>query len=352
VGFNNPDIPWSQLEAALSGRPGAQPPVVDPLAAAGDGGDSPAWSRKRQVYEAPELVRGRSSVDYVELHCHTNFSFLDGASHPEELVEEAYRLGLSGLAVTDHDGLYGVVRFAETARELDMPTVFGAELSLGLPGPQSGEPDPAGPHLLVLARGPRGYAALSRTIALAQLTGGQKGRPVYDLEQVAADLGGEVMVLTGCRKGHVRAALAAGGVAAAGRELDRLVALFGRDSVVVELTDHAYPEDDERNDALTELAARSGLPTVATGNVHYHRPGRHRLAQALARRSLDEMDGWLPPGGVAHLRSGEEMAARFAAYAGAVAGAAALGAELAFDLQLVAPRLPDCEVGAGHTEMS
>ena len=356
MGFNNPDIPWSQLEAALSGRPGAQPPVVDPLAATGDGGDSPAWSRKRQVYEAPALVRGRSAVDYVELHCHTNFSFLDGASHPEELVEEAYRLGLSGLAVTDHDGLYGVVRFAEAARELDMATVFGAELSLGLPGPQNGQPDPAGRHLLVLARGPRGYAALSRTISLAQLAGGQKGRPVYDLEQVAADLGGEVMVLTGCRKGHVRAALDAGGVAAAGRELDRLVALFGHDSVVVELTDHAYPEDDERNDALAELAARFRLPVVATGNVHYHRPGRHRLAQALAavraRRSLDEMDGWLPPAGVAHLRSGQEMAARFTAYPGAVARAAALGAELAFDLQLVAPRLPDCEVGEGHTEMS
>jgi error-prone DNA polymerase len=178
---------------------------------------------------------------------------------------------------------------------------------------------------------------LSRTISVAQLAGGQKGRPVYDLEQVAADLGGEVMVLTGCRKGHVRAALDADGVAAAGRELDRLVALFGRDSVVVELTDHAYPVDDERNDALAELARRFGLPAVATGNVHYHRPGRHRLAQALAavraRRSLDEMDGWLPLAGVAHLRSGEEMAFRFTAYPGAVARAAVLGAELAFDLQ-------------------
>jgi error-prone DNA polymerase len=356
VGFNNPDIPWSQLEAVLSGRPGARSPVVDPLAATGDGGDSPAWTRKRGVYEAPALVRGRSSVEYVELHCHTNFSFLDGASHPEELVEEAYRLGLSGLAVTDHDGLYGVVRFAEAARELELATVFGAELSLGLPGPQNGEPDPAGRHLLVLARGPAGYAALSRTIALAQLAGGEKGRPVYDLEEVAAALRGRVVVLTGCRKGHVRAALDVGGPAAAGRELDRLVALFGRDGVVVELTDHAYPEDGERNDVLAELAARFGLPAVATGNVHYHAPGRHRVAHALAavraRRSLDEMDGWLPPGGVAHLRSGDEMATRFARYPGAVENAARLGAELAFDLHLVAPSLPACEVGAGHTEMS
>ena len=70
-------------------------------------------------------------VGYAELHCHTNFSFLDGASHPEELAEEAHRLGLAGLAVTDHDGLYGVVRFAVAAQEVGLPTVFGAELTLG-----------------------------------------------------------------------------------------------------------------------------------------------------------------------------------------------------------------------------
>jgi hypothetical protein len=232
--------------------------VADPLAATGDGGDSPAWSRKRSGYEAPELVRGASTVDYVELHCHTNFSFLDGASHPEELVEEAYRLGLAGLAVTDHDGLYGVVRFADAARELGMPTVFGAELSLGLPGPQNREPDPAGRHLLVLARGPEGYVALSRVISLAQLAGGEKGRPVYDLDALAGALRGRVVVLTGCRKGHVPAALYAGGPAAATTELDRLVAMFGADSVVVQVTSHGYPDDDERNDALAELPLGSG----------------------------------------------------------------------------------------------
>ncbi|WP_268093392.1 PHP domain-containing protein, partial [Enterobacter sp. JH612] len=73
--------------------------------------------------------------------------------HPEELAEEAVRLGLTALAVTDHDGFYGVVRFAEAARALDLPTIFGAELSLGLPGPQNGVPDPHGNHLLVLAHG-------------------------------------------------------------------------------------------------------------------------------------------------------------------------------------------------------
>ena len=156
MGFNNPDIPWSQLEAVLSGRP-ERAGASWSTRSAGDGGDSPAWSRKREAYQAPALVRGTSGVEYVELHCHTNFSFLDGASPTRRSWwRRRTGWGLSGLAVTDHDGLYGVVRFADAARELDMPTVFGAELSLGLPGPQNGEPDPAGRHLLVLARGPQG----------------------------------------------------------------------------------------------------------------------------------------------------------------------------------------------------
>src|SRR6185312_7893671 len=283
-------------------------------------------------------------------------SFLDGASHPEHLAEEAARLGLTGLAVTDHDGFYGVVRFSEAARELGLPTIFGAELSLGLPGPQNGEPDPAGRHLLVLARGPAGYARLSTVMAEAHLAGGEKGRPVYRLEEVAAQLRDHVYVLTGCRKGHVPAALLTKGVTAAARELDRLTALFGAEQVAVELTDHGDPLDDDRNDALAELAAAAGLPTVATNNVHYATPSARRLATALAavraRRSMDELDGWLPAAGTAHLRSGAEMAARFARFPGAVQRAAELGLACSFDLHLVAPQLPDWDTPDGHDEMS
>ncbi len=354
MGFNNPKVPWPELERVLSGRPA--PLVVDPLAVDPDGGDSPAWTRKRGEYRAPELEKPDNAVPYAELHCHTNFSFLDGASHPEELAEQAARLGLETVAITDHDGFYGVVRLAEAARELELQTVFGAELSLELPGPQNGEPDPLGRHLLVLARGPDGYALLSRVISEAHLRGGEKGRPIYDLEQAAAALRDQAVVLTGCRKGHVPAALLTDGVEAAAKELARLTALFGEENVAVELTDHAHPDDDERNDALFELARNAGLPVVATNNVHYATPGRRRLATALAavraRRSLDEIDGWLPAAGTAYLRSGAEMAERFRAYPGVVETAATLGRELAFDLDLVAPRLPDYPVPPDHTEMS
>ena len=82
-------------------------------------------------YVAPVIERPDDVVPYAELHAHSSFSFLDGASSPEELAEEAERLGLHALAVTDHDGFYGIVRFAEAAEALQLKTVFGAELSLG-----------------------------------------------------------------------------------------------------------------------------------------------------------------------------------------------------------------------------
>ncbi len=176
---------------------------------------APAWSRKRGEYHAGELTRGAGVVPYAELHAHSAFSFLDGASPPEELVEEAVRLGLEAIAVTDHDGFYGVVRFAEAAREWGgMRTVFGAELSLDSV-PRTGTADPGGTHLLVLARGQEGYRRLSREIAAAHLAGGEKGKLQYDYDVLTEAAGGHWQILTGCRKGHVRQALTSGGREAA-----------------------------------------------------------------------------------------------------------------------------------------
>jgi len=307
-------------------------------------------------------------VAYAELHCHTNFSFLDGASHPEDLVEEASRLGLAALALTDHDGYYGVVRFAEAARPLGLPTVFGAELTLEIEHLVA-EPDPPGEHLVVLTTGPVGYARLARAISLGQLAG-EKTAPRFELADLADAARAGVhangrrtsvvndswFVLTGCRKGAVPAALLADGPAAARRALGRLVTAFGRDRVLVELWDHGDPLDRHRNDALALVAAETGVGVVATNNVHYARPAGRRLATALAavraRRSLDEIDGWLPATPFAHLRGPVEQQRRFARYPGAVERTVEVAAECAFDLRHAAPELPDHDVPPGHTEMS
>ena len=383
----NPPVSWPELEARLSDRALSDRARARPFPVDGDGGDSPAWSYKRPRYEPPPDLpsahhRG-AAVPYAELHCHSNFSFLDGAAHPEELAEEAARLGLEALALTDHDGLYGVVRFAEAAGAVGLPTVFGAELTLDLERAQVGAADPDGTHLVILARDPIGYARLARAVSVAHLTGGEKGRPTVDLPTLGAlgagaipnlaaigrgerpelqSPGGAVaaadhwIVLTGCRKGAVCRALVDSGPAHAARALHRLQQSFGRHNVVVEVWDHGDPLDSVRNDALVRLATEARAEVVATNNVHYHVPARRRLATALAavraRRTLDDIDGWLPAAASAHLRSGVEQLQRFARYPGVVERAAALAREAAFDLRLVAPRLPPFPTPEGHDEMS
>jgi len=329
------------MERVLDGRPA--PVAANPPAA---------------VHRPP--VRTRSAVDYAELHAHSAFSFLDGASTPEELVAEAVRLDLRALALTDHNGLYGVVRFAEAAAESaaagqEIATVFGAELSLGAVS-RTAEPDPPGPHLLVLARGPEGYRRLSRQLGAAHLAGGEKGRPRFDLDALTEAAGGHWQILTGCRKGHLRRALQTGGPEAAAAALADLVDRFGAERVSVELTCHGQPGDDERNAALAALAPRFGVGLVATTGAHFAGPDRSRLAMALgavrARRSLDAAAGWAAPMGGAHLRSGEEMARLLHWCPEAVRGAADLGAQCAFSLRLITPQLPPFAVPPGHTENS
>jgi error-prone DNA polymerase len=397
MGWNNPAIPWREFERRLSWASGGngtrQPPdgsTVDgrPAGPARSGPrDSPAGGDGRERRERPHNRRSRAGEtsgspdhaanppvtapvasstgpSWAELHCHSSFSFLDGACDPATLVAEALRLGLSAVGLTDHDGMYGVVQFAQAAAGTGLRTVFGAELSLDLAGSgrQTGEPDPVGRHLLVLARNPEGYARLCSAITTAQLAGGEKGRPVYDLAALAGGHGGHWAILTGCRKGPVPAALDPSGGdgldrAAAADELGRLVEMFGRDNVYVELIDHDQPGDDARCDALYDLAGRAGVGTVASNNVHYAAPGdQARLAQALAairaRRSLDEMVGWLPAGGTAHLRSGAEMAARLARFPGVRERTVELARACAFDFDVLAPDLPDWPVPEGHTEAS
>jgi error-prone DNA polymerase len=293
-------------------------------------------------------------VPYAELHAHSGFSFLDGASDPEELVATAAALELDAIAITDHHGLYGAVRFAEAARALGVPSVFGAELTLTGGGARTGVPDPTGAHLVVLARDPTGYAALSVLLADAHLRLGEKGCPTVALHELAERHGGHWLVLTGCRKGMVPAALVDRGPAEARRELDRLVAAVGADNVAVELWDHGDPLDAPRNDALAALGVAAGVDVLATNNVHYATASAYRLATTFAavraRRSVDEMEGWTSPAPVACLRSAAEQARRFARFPGVTERAAELGRACAFDLRLVAPQLPDFPTPDGLDE--
>ncbi|MEX0700057.1 MAG: error-prone DNA polymerase, partial [Acidimicrobiia bacterium] len=321
---------------------------------------------------------------YAELHCHTNFSFLDGASHPEALVETAIDLGYRALAVTDHDGFYGAVRFSNAAREAGLPAVFGVEIGLSKTegGGRTAETDPIKKaesrdltsdfrvptllrnrrgrskrmhgskpvdlpptdHLILLAGSPEGYRSLSLMMTTAQFRG-EKDRPIYlweDLTEVAA--GSDIVALSGCWQGAVPAAAQKGDLARAMAASIRLREVFGG-RFFLEMWHHGMPEDDSRNDLLWEVSGRLNLPVVATNNVHYHRREEADLSEVLAaidgRRSLVQADGFRPATDERYLKSPTEMARRFRRYPGAVENAVSLAEKLAFDLRLVTPRLPD-----------
>ncbi len=323
---------------------------------------------------------------YAELHAHSNFSFLDGASHPERIVEQAVQLGLEALAVTDHDGFYGLVRFWSAAREAGLPAVYGAEISLPPGGPDAeregrdlpiraaqtkdatrpitsaGESDrwrrgrirrmhgtkPVDQglvdHLVLLAPSPDGYAELSKLISRAQFRG-EKDRPIYRWEDLAeAATKGRLVALSGCWQGAIPRAAQTGDVAATTRAATQLKDIFGT-RLHLELWDHLMPEDGPRNDLMWEVARQLKLPVVATNNVHYADRHDADLSEVLAaiggRRTLVEQDGFRPATDERYLKSPEEMAARFARYPGAVERSVHLARALTFDLKLVAPKLPD-----------
>ena len=369
MGFNNPAMPWRELERRLSDR---ELEPVNSFSRGSDENDSQTWPLRRVSFTSHGVRRFKAAIPYAELHTHSHFSFLDGASSPEELVLEAERLGLEALALTDHGGFYGVVRFAEAAREIGLPTVFGAELTVDAWKPEEnstldvnprdpsrvGTTDPPGKRLVVLARHPDGYASLAALLSRSQMAG-KKGAPHLPMSELISAVNrhrGDWALLTSGRRGAVPTALQTEGISGARRELCRLIEAAGNDNVFVELWHHGDPSDDARNDRLADLALEQKVGLLCTNGVHYATPSRRHLAWAMSairsRRSLDEIDGWLPGHGSAHLRSGLEQARWFSRYPGVVEAAAELGRECAFDLSLVAPNLPPYPCPNDMNEMS
>jgi len=257
-------------------------------------------------------------MPYTELHCHSGFSFLDGASHPEELVLRAQELGYPALALTDHDGLYGSMEFAQAAKLAGIQPITGAEVTLRdcFPGVDGTPPDarpPAAHHVTLLAESPTGYANLCRLLTESHMTS-ERGAPRLPLDVLLGRTEG-LILLTGCRRSPVAAALASS-VADGEALLHRLVDAFGPGSIFVELQDNAVQGDAARNRALGRLAGRMGLGVVATGNVHYHRPERHRLQDVLVsirdRATLDGSHGVRRANRLFHLAEPWEMEHRFA----------------------------------------
>jgi error-prone DNA polymerase len=300
---------------------------------------------------------------YVELHAHSGFSFLDGASHPEELVLRARELGYPALALTDHNGLYGSMEFARAAKEEGLQPITGAEVSMdaatvpGLEGWAGGHgltvPPDTGFHLTLLAETPEGYANLCRLLTRTHMGAVDRRNPLLPFPALLDPEGVRgLILLTGCRRSPLWAALQ-DSVANGEALLRRLRGAFGPGNVFVELQENSVRGDAGRNRALARLADRLAVPVVATGNVHYHRRERHRLQDVLvairSRTTLDNAHPFRRPNALFHLASAQEMGHRFRGRPDALTNTLGIAERCAaFDLTRdLGYQFPDFE-GAGN----
>ncbi len=297
------------------------------------------------------------AVGYAELHCRSNFSFLDGASHPEELVERGAALGLSALALTDRDGVYGAVRFAKHAKTTKLDAIVGAELTLDVPALRPARrralmPREAArlPTIVLLAADATGYANLASAISTAQLRGKKR-----DARLRLADLDGNVaglICLSASARGYAEEALLRGDVAAARDRYAMLHALFA-DAFFIELQHHLRPEDARLIGAQLELAAALGVPYVATNGVAYAYPDDALVCDVLRcvqyRTSLPDAGTILLPNHEFYLKSPAQMARIFAPYPQALRTTLDIAERCSFRLDKLAGQFPLFPLPAGET---
>src|SRR5436190_16206914 len=194
---------------------------------------------------------------YIELHCHSAFSFLDGASLPEHLALQAQTLGYPALGLTDHHGVYGSMAFAQAAKQLGLQAITGAELTLL-----------DGSHVTLLAENPTGYANLCRLITEAHLGREDRRDPRLDFASLEARHAG-LIVMSGCREGLLPTVLLTHGRQAARRLAERCKAAFGSENFFVELQRNYVRGDLALTRALKALADEAQLGVVASGIVQY-----------------------------------------------------------------------------------
>src|SRR5881296_812473 len=270
------------------------------------------------------MVRA-DALMYAELHCHSAYSFLDGASPPDELLAAAHRLGYPALALTDKNGIYGSLAFAHAAQPLGLQAINGAEVTLT-----------DGSHLVLLAETAQGYTNLCRLLTEAHL-GAERLDPRLPLTALEERHDGLIILSGSRRDGLLPRTLENDGLSAARKLAERCKAVFGADRFFVEIQRNRVRGDVALTSALISLANDVGLSAVATGSVHYHARELHRLHDVMVairhRTTLDGSHRVRNPNSEFHLRPLDEVVSLFSDCPDAVAMTLAIAERCqAFDL--------------------
>ena len=264
---------------------------------------------------------------YVELHCHSNFSFLDGGSHPAELAFRAADLGMPAIAITDRGGVYGAVRFLQACRKVGVKALIGTTLEVD------------GEDMVMIARNLRGYSNLCRLLSLAHADQ-PKGEARTSLATVAENRGDLFYLSATDDETRLRGCQEA----------------LGKDDVFSELHHHLRSEDPWVLEGRATMAKRCGAPVVATNQVHYHVGERRRLHDVMVairhRATLDEARQHLFPNAEHYLKSGEQMRRLFKGHEEALAAPWEIAQQCDLELDFRKVRFPGYPVPAGETPFS
>jgi len=296
---------------------------------------------------------------YIELHAASAFSFLEAASQPEDLIERAVALEMPAMALLDHNGIYGAARFHTSAKRNAIRAHIGAEVSVSSFGPRLAPPvwlphqyksTPARLSLLCASR--TGYQNLCQLITqfkMREATKGDGAATFDDLSQYASGL----VCLTGGDEGPLAAALTRSGEAEGRETVERLIRIFGRDNVYVELQPHQEREEEWRNQAAIRIARSLKLPLIATNGVRYATAYEREIQDLFTairhHVELDQAGRLLAINSQRHLRSAQEMAALFRDVAGTVENTVHLSSQLDFELSDLGYEFPHYPVPDGET---
>src|SRR5580693_6854485 len=279
---------------------------------------------------------------YIELHARSAFSFLEGSSIPEEMIEACAERGMGAMAILDRDGVYGAPRFYHAAVKKGIRAHIGAEVTT-----------PEGWRFPVLVESREGYQNLCRAITLMKLRD-KKGEGNLASEELAAYAKG-LICLTGGEEGPLAYALANGGIERATQAVDELCGIFGRDNVYVELQRHYCREEEARNQAAIEIARKLSLPLLATNCASYAQPQQRELLDVFTcirhHRNLANAGRLLTRNAERHLKLPDEMATLFADLPEAISNTGALSSRLEFSLNDLGYEFPKYPVPGGGTEM-
>ena len=282
-------------------------------------------------------------MGFTHLHVHSNFSFLDGGSTVRALLDRAKEIGCKSLAITDHNGLYGAVRFYDYAKKIGIKPIVGVELDLE-----------NGHHIVLLAKNLNGYSNLCKIITQAQLSH-EKGEAAASLE-VINEHRDDLFCLSGCPRGEIPSLLLQGRLEEARVAAQDWIDVFGRDNFLIELQNNMLPGTALLNSQLSELAEGVGVRKVASNNVHYATKEDAKIQDLLVCvqtiTTLDGSDPLRKRNSEYFLKTPKAMANLFRRYPDAIANTDWVAEQCNLDLNLGTYRFPEFPLPEGETAYS